>query len=382
MTIHLREVKNDRQLREFICFPLKLYEDNPNYVPALFTDEYQTLNHQKNPSFEHCEARYWLALIGNQVVGRIAGIINHKHIQKWDEHYMRFGWFDFVDDLEVSGALLSIVENWAKESQLTALHGPLGFTDLDREGMLIEGFEELGTLATLYNYPYYPDHMAFHGFVKDIDWIEYELQVPSSLDPRITRSTDIILMRNNLKLLKINNKRELLRYAPNIFELINKEYSHLYGAVPLSEKEIQHYINAYFSFIHPDFVPIIVDDRENLAAFGGAIPSLSKALQKSSGRLFPLGWLRLLRSLRKNHRADLYLVAVDKQYQGLGVNLVLMDHLCRVFNERGIKVVESNPELETNVDVQSQWKILDKRQHKRRRCFIKAIFYNNENPTM
>jgi len=373
MTIRQKEVKTDRELREFIRFPLQLYKNNPFYVPALFMDEYQTLHPDKNPSFEHCDARYWLAIKDNQIVGRIAGILNQKHIHKWNEHYMRFGWFDFVDDIDVSGALLSAIESWAKERQMTAIHGPLGFTDLDREGMLIEGFNELGTLATLYNHSYYPEHMVHHGFNKDIDWIEYELQVPISLDHRITKATELILKRNNLKMVEIKTKRELLAYGPDIFGLINKEYSHLYGAVPLSEHEIQHYINAYFNFVHPDFVPLIVDEKQNLVAFGAAIPSLSKALQKSSGKLFPFGWLRLLYAIGKNFRADLYLVAVKKEYQGLGVNLVLMDRLCQVFNDRGIKVVESNPELETNIDVQSQWKILEKRQHKRRRCFIKSI---------
>ena len=373
MSVHLKEVKSQRDLRQFIQFPLRLYKNHPYYVPALFMDEVQTLHRDKNPSFEHCEARYWLAFDGNRPVGRIAGIINHKHIQKWNEPYMRFGWLDFIDDPDVSSALLSAVADWAKQQKLTALHGPLGFTDLDREGMLIEGFEELGTLATLYNHPYYPEHMAQHGFEKDTDWIEFELQVPASLDPRITRATDVILERNYLSLVTPKTKRELLSYGLCLFQLINQEYSHLYGAVPLSEREIQHYIDAYFGFVHPDFIPLIVDKNENLVAFGVAIPSLSKALQKSRGRLFPFGWARLLRAISKNSRADLYLVAVAKRYQGLGVNLVLMDRLCQVFNQRGISVVESNPELESNLDVQSQWKILEKRQHKRRRCFIKDI---------
>ena len=373
MSVHLKEVKSQRDLRQFIQFPLWLYKNHPYYVPALFMDEVQTLHRDKNPSFEHCEARYWLAFDGNRPVGRIAGIINHKHIQKWNEPYMRFGWLDFIDDPDVSSALLSAVADWAKQQKLTALHGPLGFTDLDREGMLIEGFEELGTLATLYNHPYYPEHMAQHGFEKDTDWIEFELQVPASLDPRITRATDVILERNHLSLVTPKTKRELLSYGLGLFQLINQEYSHLYGAVPLSEREIQHYIDAYFGFVHPDFIPLIVDKNENLVAFGVAIPSLSKALQKSRGRLFPFGWARLLRAISKNSRADLYLVAVAKRYQGLGVNLVLMDRLCQVFNQRGISVVESNPELESNLDVQSQWKILEKRQHKRRRCFIKDI---------
>ena len=373
MKILLREIKTDRELRRFIRFPLTLYKDNPFYVPALIMDEYQTLHHQKNPSFEHCEARYWLAYDGSQVVGRIAGIINQKHIQKWDEPYMRFGWFDFIDDLEVSQALLSVVEDWAKQRELTAIHGPLGFTNLDHEGMLIEGFGELGTMATLYNFPYYPKHMEHHGYGKDTDWIEFLLQVPESLDPRISKATEVVLKRNSLRLLNIRSKRELLSHATELFELINKEYSHIYGAVPLSEREIQHYVDNYLNFVHPDFIPLIIDEQENLVAFGVAIPSLSRALQKSNGKLFPLGWWRFLHALRHNRRADLYLVAVEKRYQGLGVNLVLMDHLYRVFKERGIKIIESNPELETNLDVQSQWKLFDKKQHKRRRCYIKQI---------
>jgi GNAT superfamily N-acetyltransferase len=215
--------------------------------------------------------------------------------------------------------------------------------------------------------------MTLHGFIKDTDWIEYELTVPLSLDPRITQATDVILKRNHLRMPAPKNKQELLTFGPDIFNLINKEYSHLYGAVPLSEHEIQHYIDAYFGFVHPDFIPLIVNQRNELVAFGVAIPSLSQALQASRGRMLPFGWLRLLRAINKNNRADLYLVAVDERYQGLGVNLVLMDRLCQVFNNRGITLAESNPELETNVDVQSQWKILEKRQHKRRRCFVKKL---------
>jgi hypothetical protein len=373
MPIQLKEVKTNRALKKFIQFPLQLYRDHPFYVPSLYTDEFQTLHWQKNPSFEHCEARYWLALRGKQVVGRIAGIINRRHSEKWAEPYMRFSWFDFIDDTEVSGALLACAADWARQKGLSALHGPFGFTNLDREGMLVEGFEELATMATQYNYPYYPKHMEYHGFKKDTDWIEFEIKVPPSLDPRIARAMDAILVRNQLRLLKLKNKRELLSYGPAIFQLINHEYSHLYGVVPLSEREIQHYIDSYFNIMHPDFISLIVNEQDRLIAFGVAIPSLSTALQKSQGRLFPFGWFHLLRALNRNTRADLYLVAVEKRYQGLGVNLVLMDHFCQVFNNRGIKLVESNPELETNLDVQSQWKLLERRQHKRRRCFIKEL---------
>ncbi len=203
---------------------------------------------------------------------------------------MRFGWLDFIDDQRVSELLLGAVEAWAREKGLKAVHGPLGFTDLDREGMLIEGFDELATLATLYNYPYYQEHLVRLVYVKDTDWIEFELEVPAEMDDRITRAAENVLQRNNLHLLESRNKRYMLRYAPQLFGLINAEYSHLYGSIPLSEREIVHYTNTYFTFVHPDFVPMILDENDQLVAFGVVIPSLSKALQKSRVRFIPI-WL-------------------------------------------------------------------------------------------
>ncbi len=370
---YLKEVTTKRDLRQFIKYPLRLYKDHPYYVPAIYLDELTTLNPKKNPAFQHCEARYWLAYQGETIVGRIAAIINHKHKEKWHEPYIRFGWYDVVDDVAVSSLLMEAVENWAVERNLTAIHGPLGFSDLDREGMLIEGFEQLGTLATLYNYPYYPQHMNQLGFKKDTDWLEYRITIPDTLDPRISRAAEIVLERNNLIMPHLRSKQELLNYAPQIFGLINSEYSNLYGAVPLSEREIDHYVKTYFSFVHPDYVPLILDHQNQLVAFGVTIPSLSRALQKCRGRIFPLGWWHLLKAIRNNDLADLYLIAVKKQYQGLGLNLVLMEHVYRVFRNNNIKFVESNPELETNINVRSQWKIFTKQQHKRRRCFIKNL---------
>jgi len=373
MSIKLKEVTSNRDLRTFINFPLWLYQDHPYYVPTLFSDEYNTLHWDRNPAFEYAEARYWLAYENNRLLGRVAGIINHKHIEKWDEPFLRFGWLDFVDDKRVSLALLDILEDWAREQDLKAIHGPLGFTNLDREGLLIEGFNELATLATLYNFPYYPEHLTQLGYKKDIDWIEYELTVPKQLDEKIVQAEKLVLKRNYLHKLNVRRKRDLLAYAPQLFQLINQEYSQIYGSIPLSQREIEHYTKAYFGFVHPDFVPIILDEDDKMVAFGVVIPSLSKALQRSRGKLFPLGWFYLLRALRKNDRADLYLIAVKKKYQGLGVNLVLMNHVCQVLNDRGIRKAETNPELETNLDVQSQWKFIEKRQHKRRRCFIKHL---------
>ena len=378
MDVVIKEVTNLRELRAFIRFPNRLYRGNPYWVPALFLDDYQTFRRDKNPAFDYCDARYWLAYRGREIVGRIAGIYNCGHIEKWQQPYMRFGWVDFVDDPDVSAALFRQVESWAKEKGLTAVHGPLGFTDLDREGMLVEGFDELGTMATFYNYAYYPLHLEKLGYRKDVDWVEYEITVPSIPDPTIARIADLMLRRYNLRKFEARHKNDLLPYAHELFEVLNDEYEHLYGVVPLTEKQIAYYVKLYFGFISPEFVPVVLDENGRMVGFGITMPSLSKALQKAGGRFFPFGFVYLLHALskhamRKTGRADLYLVAVRSEYQGKGVNAILMDAINQVYARRGILKAESNPELETNQNVQGQWKYYEKRQHKRRRCFIKHL---------
>jgi GNAT superfamily N-acetyltransferase len=373
MDVQIKEVIDRKDLIAFIHFPHELYRGNPYWVPNLTFDELNTLRRDKNPAFEHCEARYWLAYRQGKVVGRIAAILNRKHVEKWKQPFMRFGWIDFIDDVAVSEALVKAVEAWAKESGMTAVHGPLGFTDLDREGMLVEGFEELATLATIYNYPYYPKHMERLGYSKDTDWMEYEIVVPTEPNETIARIADLSLRRNKLKLLDLPNKKALLPYAKDVLELLDDEYKHLYGVVPLTDKQKDAYIDQYFGFVTPDFVPIVLDQDDRMVAFGIIMPSLSKALQKTRGELYPFGFVYLLNALKKNDRADLYLVAVRSEYQGKGVNAILMNKMHAVFNRLGITKVETNPELETNANVQGQWKYYDKRQHKRRRIFIKHL---------
>ena len=373
MTIQIKEINTLNELKQFIHFPFDLYRDNPNWVPTLVVDETNTLCRDKNPAFEYCDAKYWLAYQDGQVVGRIAAILNKWHIEKWGQRYMRFGWIDFIDDVQVTEALINKVEAWAMEMGMTAVHGPLGFSDLDREGMLVEGFNELGTLATIYNHPYYPGHLEKLGYVKDTDWVEYEFRVPPEPNETISRIADVSLRRNKLTLLEVHKKKELLPYASDLFRLLEDEYKNLFGTVPLSDKQIEAYINQYFGFVTPDFVPIVLDRDNRMVAFGIVMPSLSLALKKSKGNLFPFGFFHLLRALRKNDRADLYLVAVRCEYQGKGVNAILMNKMHGVFNKLGITKVESNPELETNQNVQGQWKYYEKRQHKRRRVFIKHL---------
>ncbi len=373
MDVQIKEVVNQKDLKSFIRFPNDLYRSNKYYVPGLTFDELNTLRRDKNPAFDHCEAKYWLAYSDGRIVGRIAGIINRLFVEKWKQRYARFGWIDFVDDYAVSEALLKTVETWAKQSGMTAVHGPLGFTDLDREGMLVEGFEELGTLATIYNYPYYPVHLEKLGFVKDTDWVEYELPVPTKLNETIARVSEIALRQNKLKLLEVRKKKELLPYAKGIFQLISDEYEGLYGVVPLTEKQVDVYVKQYFGFVIPDFVPIVVDEHGKIVAFGITMPSLSRALQKAKGNLFPFGFIHLLKAMKRNDRADMYLVAVKSEYQCKGVNAILMNRVNEIYIKHGIKKVESNPELETNQNVQSQWKHYVRRQHKRRRCYIKQL---------
>ena len=373
MDIQIKEVTTPKDLKAFIHFPFTLYRDNPYWVPNLVSDDMNTLRKDKNPAFETCEARYWLAYLDGVIVGRVAAILNHPHIEKWGQRYMRFGWLDFIDDPQVSSALLQTVEAWAKEAGMSALHGPLGFTDMDREGMLVEGFNELATMATNYNHPYYPGHMEKLGYTKDIDWVEYEITLPAQPDERIARMADIVMRRNKFRLLEVKNKKELLTHAKELFHLLENEYKQLYGTVPLTPKQVDAYISQYFGFVEPEFIPMVYNEKNEMVAFGVALPSLSRALQNGHGELFPFGFLYLLNALRKNDRADLYLVAVRSVDRGSGANAILMNSMYEVFRKLGVKKIETNPELETNHLVQGQWKYFETRQHKRRRIFIKQL---------
>ncbi|MBM3151646.1 MAG: hypothetical protein FJZ96_05495 [Chloroflexi bacterium] len=373
MVIQVREIHSLQDLKKFINFPLELYRDNPYYVPALFFDELNTLRRDRNPAFEHCEARYWLAVKDGRPAGRVAAILNHKHIEKWGQDYLRFGWLDFIDDPQVVAALLGAVETWGRSAGMEAVHGPLGFTDLDREGMLVEGFDELATLSTNYNHPYYPGHLSALGYTKDTDWVEYEMTVPPEPDPTIARIAEICRRRYRLHLLETRSKKEMLKYAGDLFDLLDESYAHLYGTVPLTRRQVEAYVRQYFGFVRPEFVPVVLDENDSMVAFGITMPSLSRALQKSRGKLWPFGFIHLLRALRKSSNFDLYLVAVRQSYQNKGVNAILMDRMNQVFNRLGVQKVESNPELETNTDVQGQWKYYQRRLHKRRRVFLKRL---------
>lgn len=373
MNIRIQEVVGRREFREFIDFPYRLYKDHPYFVPPLKFDEEATLRKDKNPAFEYCDARMWLAYRGDQVVGRVAAILNKAYIEKWKNNYLRFGWLDFVDDEEVIKALMSQVEHWARDLGMTAVHGPLGFTDLDHEGMLVEGFEKVGTLATIYNYPYYPTHVERLGYQKDADWLEFRIKVPQTIPEMLDRVADTVMRRYSLTMMRARKAKDILPYATQIFELINVAYGNLYGVVPLTEKQIKYYVDQYFSFVRPDFITIVLDKEGKLAAFGITMPSLSKALQKAGGRLFPFGFLYLLQAIRKNNLGDLYLVAVRPDLQGKGVNALLIRETNRAYIKHGIREVESNPQLEVNDRILTMWEYYEAVNHKRRRCYIKHL---------
>jgi len=373
MSIEIKEVKDKKALKAFIDFPYRLYKQHPCYIPPLRFDEEAVLRKDKNPAFDYCEARYWLAYKNGRVAGRIAGIVNHAYIEKWKSRQIRFGWLDFEQDEKVAKALIEKVEDWGRKLNMEAVHGPLGFTDLDHEGMLVEGFDKPGTLGALYNYPYYPQLLEKAGYSKDADWVEHCIKVPRVMDAKLEKIASAVERRLQLKVLKFTSSKQLLPYAPAIFELINSAYSHLYGVVPLTEKQIGYYTKQYFSFIRTDYISLVADKEGKLAAFGITMPSLTRALQKSKGRLFPFGFLHLLKALRKNNRAEMLLVAVRTDLQGKGVNSLLMREILKSYIRNGIAYVETNHQLENNKKVQAMWDYFDATLHKRRRCYIKYL---------
>ena len=377
MAITIKKVSKRSELEKFIRFNYLLYKKNPYSVPDLFDDMLNTFNKKKNAAFEFCEADYFLAYRDGEIVGRVAAIINHKANQTWGKKEVRFGWIDFIDDAEVSEALMKTVEDWGKERGMTHIQGPLGFTDFDAEGMLIEGFDQLSTMATIYNYPYYPQHIERMGFEKDADWMEYKIYIPDAIPDKHKRISDLIQRKYNLNIVKCTSARTLAKkYGQAIFELMNEAYQPLYGYSALSQRQINQYIRMYLPIIDLRMVTLITDADDQLIGVGLSMPSLSQALRKSRGRLLPLGWYYLGKTifLKKYPKVlDLLLVAVKPEYQNKGVNALLFSDLIPIYQQIGFEYAESNPELEMNGKVQAQWEYFKTEQHKRRRCFVKEI---------
>lgn len=363
------------ELKNFIKFAIDLYKDSPYYVPPLIADDVDTLDPRKNPAFDYCEAQAFMAFRGGKPVGRIAAIINNVVNERTGKKEMRFGFVDFIDDDRVVDALFEAASAWGRERGMTEIVGPMGFTDMDHEGMLIDGFEEMGTMATIYNFPYYPRQMERLGFAKDADWVEYRVKVPAEIPEKFQRISDIVRKKYGLKSVKFTSRRKLKEaYGQPLFDLINEAYDKLYGYSPLNQRQIDYYIKAYLGIIRLDCISVIVDQDDKLVALGISMPSLSKALRKAKGKLFPFGWYHLLQAIHgKNDVVDLLLIAVRKEYLSRGVNALLFSDLIPIFNKEGFREAESNIELENNDSVRLQWQYFEHRQHRRRRAYRKSL---------
>ena len=375
MEVLIKEVTTKKELKKFVKFKIDLYKGNPYHVPGLIFDEIMTLSKDKNPAFEVADAICFLAYRDNKIVGRIAGIIHHRCNEKWNQQNARFGFVDFIDDAEVVDKLFDAVENWAREKGMKALHGPLGFTDLDHEGLLIKGYDQLGTMAALHNYPYYANHIERLGFQKDLDWYEFKIFIPREVPEKHLRIAEIVKKKYGLRVHKFKKRKEIWPYAQRIFETLNQAYSVLYGFSALTPKQIDYYVKMYIPMLRLDLVTLIIREADDaVVGFGITLPSLSKAMQKARGRLFPFGFIHLLKALNsKCDIVDLYLIGVLPEYRNKGVNALLFTDLIPIFNKLGAIYAESNPELETNSAVQSQWDYFKVEHHKTRRAYSKPL---------
>lgn len=372
MTPVITKVSTPRELKVFVMCYTHLYKDSPYAPIPLHFDEIKTLDSNKNPAFQFCEAAYWIAKHPEtgKTLGRIAAIVNHN---EKDKSFGRFGFFDFVDDIEVSTLLFQTAVNWLKSKGKTNIHGPLGFMDMDRQGLLIEGFDEYGTMATPYNYAYYKEHYQKLGLSKSTGWVEYSLDLSNSLSPKITRLASFAKQRYGFTTAKGKPKKELMQYVNDIFALVNESYKDFYGYSPVSPAQIKYYGDNYIGFVKKELISLVFSPEEKLIGVGVTMPSFTKALQKAKGSLLPLGWYHMLKAMKKNNTLDLYLVAVDPLYRNKGVNAILIDEIFEGAKALGVQFAETNIELEENHQVQSMWKYFSTRLHKRRNCYSRAI---------
>lgn len=371
--LEIKEVKSRRDLKVFVNYPNHLYKNDPYYVPGLLMEEMKTLDKKKNPAFAFSDGAYFMAYEGNRPVGRIGVLVNHKYNEKMKQKRARFTHVDFIDDRKVSALLFETAERWARERGYDALHGPLGLTDLDHQGMLVEGFQEMDLFLTIYNHEYYPRHLEDLGYRKDVDWIEYQVTVPKEPNEYLAKLAKRVKDRYGYRLVEFRNKKDLLSWAQKVFDLYNEAYAPLYGMSALNQEQIDMYIKAYFSYVNPDFIKFIVNEQNEMVGFGITLPSLSKAMRKTGGRLFPFGFLTILKAIRRNDVLDMYLVAIHPKHQKTGANALMIDSVLREAIRYGIRYAETGPELEENKQVHALWKLFDTRQHRRRRVYVKSL---------
>lgn len=358
---------------KFIQFPMDLYRNNPNFVPSLIQDEKSIWDPAQNPALAYAEAKQFIALKNGKVVGRIAVMINHKERKELGVEKVRFGWLDFIDDLDVSKALLDTAAQYARQKGINTIEGPMGITNLDKAGMLTMGFDRLATMIGLYNFEYYPQHMESHGLLKEKEWVEYELTFPEILPEKVVRFYNLVLEKYGLKVLKFQSKKELIPFVEPMFELLDETYRNLSTYTPISPEQIKMYKEKYFNFIHKDYVVCVCDSSGKLVAFAITMPSYSKALQKSKGKMWPFGWMHFLSAGRKNERANFYLIGIHPEYQRRGITSIIFTEIYKSFKKKGIKFLETNPELEENKNIQVLWQDYHPVNHKRRRTYSKKL---------
>lgn len=374
MKVTIKEVRTKKDLRAFVHFPNLLYKDNPYYVPQIESMDRDTLTPSRNHAFEVCEGKYWLAYDeGGAVVGRVAGIINHRYNEKTGDKICRFGWIDFIDDRCVSKALMDTVECYAKGKGMDIVNGPMGFLEFDAAGVLVEGYDKLPTAYGKYNAPYYESHLTEMGYVKDADYVEYLIKVPEVIPERYARMAELVSIKNSLHQAELRNRTDLEPYLDGLFRCLNAAYGHLHGFSELSIGQCDDLKKQFLSNINVDYVSIVLDADEQVVGFGVALPSLSKAMQKAQGSLFPLGWWHMLKALTQNDTLDLLLIAIDEKYKNKGVNAMIFDKFAQGITRNGIKYIESTRELEDNTSVQNLWRYLEHDLTKRARTYVKRI---------
>ncbi len=366
--ISIKKVTSDDDFKNFVKFPNRLYKDSKYWVSPIINEELEMMNREKNPVFNNAEAEFFMAIKNNKIVGRIAAIVNWIEIEEQKKSKVRFGWYDVIDDLEVSKKLIDEVIKFGKKRNLSFIEGPVGFSNMDKAGLLTHGFEELNTMITWYHNSYQKDHLEKIGMKKQAEWVEYKIQIFSEKEApeKVKKFSNLIMKRYHLRPLNFKKTKEILPYIDEMFDLLNKTYNNLQTFVPIQKYQIDHYKDRYLRYIHPDFIKSVVDKNGKLIAFAITMPSFSRALKKMNGKLFPFGFLRILMAQKFNSRASLYLIGVHPDYQNKGVTAILFNDLQTMFNRRGIKEVETNPELIENKSIQAFWKNYKNELHKKR----------------
>ncbi|MCU7543342.1 GNAT family N-acetyltransferase [Riemerella anatipestifer] len=368
-SIVVKKVTNDKELQDFIKFPNKLYKENPNYVPPLNNDEKNIWKAEENPALSYSDTEQYLAYRNGEVVGRIALMVNYKEEKELGIKKLRFGWLDFIDDIEVSKALMDKAIEVAKSKNLPKIEGPMGFTNLDKAGMLVMGFDKLATMIGIYNFEYYPTHLEQLGLKKEKEWVEFEIDFPEQLPEKVTKFSGLIKEKYKLKVLRFNHKKEILPLVEPMFKLLDETYKNLSTYTPISDEQIKTYKEKYFGFIDKDYIICISDEHNDLIAFAITMPSYSRALQKAKGKLFPFGWWHFLQASKKNDRANFYLIGIRPDYQRRGVTSIIFEEIYKVFKKKGVRFLETNPELEENKNIQLLWQDYNPVNHKRRRTY-------------